>query len=46
VALHPGRWLREIEVEVTTLDRLITRYGEPSCVKIDVEGFEEGCSGA
>lgn len=34
-------WDREIEVEVTTLDALIARYGEPAFVKIDVEGFED-----
>ncbi len=34
-------WDRELEVEVTTLDDLIARYGEPAFVKIDVEGFED-----
>jgi FkbM family methyltransferase len=34
-------WDRELEVEVTTLDALIARYGEPAFVKIDVEGFED-----
>lgn len=34
-------WDREIEVEVTTLDALIARFGEPAFVKIDVEGFED-----
>ncbi len=34
-------WDRELEVEVTTLDQLIARYGEPAFVKIDVEGFED-----
>jgi len=33
-------WDDEVEVEVTTLDHLIERYGEPTFVKIDVEGFE------
>lgn len=33
-------WDREIEVEVTTLDDLISRFGGPRFVKIDVEGFE------
>jgi len=33
-------WDRAIEVPVTTLDRLIARYGRPAFVKIDVEGFE------
>jgi hypothetical protein len=30
----------ELEVEVTTLDRLIKRYGVPKFIKIDVEGYE------
>ena len=31
----------EVSVEVTTIDRLIERYGVPDYVKIDVEGYEE-----
>lgn len=34
------RWDREVEVEVTTLDALIARYGLPGLCKIDVEGME------
>lgn len=34
------RWDRAIEVDVTTLDELIARHGEPAFCKIDVEGFE------
>lgn len=34
------RWQDSCEVEATTLDWLIWRYGVPSFVKIDVEGFE------
>ena len=34
------RWNRSIEVTATTLDRLITRFGTPAFVKIDVEGAE------
>jgi FkbM family methyltransferase len=34
------RWNRQIEVETTTLDRLIVRYGAPKFVKIDCEGSE------
>ncbi|GIG88697.1 FkbM family methyltransferase [Plantactinospora endophytica] len=34
------RWDRAVEVEVTTLDRLIAAYGVPAFCKIDVEGFE------
>jgi len=33
-------WTKTIRVEVTTLDALIARHGEPSFIKIDVEGFE------
>ncbi|WP_181704258.1 FkbM family methyltransferase [Chthonobacter albigriseus] len=33
-------WDRAIEVDVTTLDRLIERYGRPRFIKIDVEGLE------
>jgi FkbM family methyltransferase len=34
------RWDREVTVEVTTLDALIARYGEPAFCKIDVEGYD------
>ena len=34
------RWNRGIEVDTTTLDRLITKFGAPAFVKIDVEGAE------
>lgn len=34
-------WDRALEVEVTTLDALIARFGVPAFVKIDVEGFED-----
>lgn len=33
-------WDKEVIVEVTTLDRLISDYGIPSFIKIDVEGYE------
>lgn len=33
-------WDHQVEVEVTTLDALIARHGEPAFVKIDVEGYE------
>jgi FkbM family methyltransferase len=43
-AREPGfggvRWNRLIEIDVTTLDLLITRWGVPAFVKIDVEGAE------
>jgi FkbM family methyltransferase len=34
------RWNAPVEVEATTLDRLIDGYGVPAFVKIDVEGGE------
>lgn len=34
-------WDREIEVRVTTLDRLIANHGVPAFTKVDVEGFED-----
>lgn len=34
------RWDEAMAVEVTTLDRLIARFGLPDFCKIDVEGFE------
>jgi FkbM family methyltransferase len=34
------RWDETVEVEVTTLDALISRHGVPRFCKIDVEGFE------
>jgi FkbM family methyltransferase len=35
-----NEWDRVITVEITTLDNLIAKFGRPSFVKIDVEGFE------
>lgn len=44
VRLEPGfesvRWSRGARVDVVTLQSLIERYGEPSFIKVDVEGFE------
>jgi hypothetical protein len=34
------QWNRLIEIETTTLDRLIERFGAPAFVKIDAEGSE------
>jgi len=34
------RWDSSVDVDVTTLDDLIARHGEPAFCKIDVEGFE------
>lgn len=36
-----GGGQQRINVPVTTLDKLIERFGRPSFIKIDVEGFEE-----
>jgi FkbM family methyltransferase len=33
-------WTRSVQVPITTLDAMIQRYGMPSFIKIDVEGFE------
>ncbi len=35
-----SNWDQKVEVEVTTLDRLINKHGAPKFIKIDVEGFE------
>jgi FkbM family methyltransferase len=37
--LKDARW-RDVEVNVTTMDELIRRFGIPAFTKIDVEGFE------
>jgi FkbM family methyltransferase len=34
------QWNRRVEIETTTLDRLVERFGVPAFVKIDVEGSE------
>jgi len=34
------KWNRRIEIDTTTLDRLIEQFGVPAFVKIDVEGSE------
>ena len=33
-------WGKTIDIEMTTLDRLIDKYGTPDFCKIDVEGYE------
>jgi hypothetical protein len=35
-----ANWNNKIEVEMTTLDEMIVKYGKPDFCKIDVEGFE------
>ncbi len=35
-----AEWNDKIEVEVTTLNELIVKYGKPDFCKIDVEGYE------
>jgi FkbM family methyltransferase len=39
-AIRRERWEDRVQVEATTLDRLIEEYGTPDFCKIDVEGFE------
>ena len=34
------RWNRSMEIDVTTIDALITRFGAPAFVKLDIEGSE------
>jgi len=36
-----GIWDKKLKIEVTTLDKLISEFGVPKLIKIDVEGFEE-----
>ncbi|HSC44506.1 MAG TPA: FkbM family methyltransferase [Candidatus Acidoferrum sp.] len=38
---YEGMWKREVTVPMVTLDSLIERYGMPTYIKIDVEGYEE-----
>ena len=33
-------WKEPITVDMTTLDALVSRFGEPAFIKIDVEGYE------
>jgi FkbM family methyltransferase len=33
-------WDKQVDVDVTTLDLLVEKYGQPHYCKIDVEGFE------
>jgi len=35
------RWIGSIQIQMTTLDSLIDKYGTPAFIKIDVEGFEK-----
>ncbi|MDA8532831.1 FkbM family methyltransferase [Candidatus Pelagibacter bacterium] len=35
-----SKWDEKIIVDITTLDELIKKFGEPKYIKIDVEGFE------
>ncbi len=36
-----AKWLESVEVDVVTLDQLAQRYGIPSFVKIDAEGYDD-----
>jgi FkbM family methyltransferase len=35
-----SEWKKVVKTEMTTLDKLISKYGKPSFIKIDVEGYE------
>jgi len=34
------KWTKTEQIQLTTLDKLISTYGQPKFIKIDVEGFE------
>jgi FkbM family methyltransferase len=36
-----AKWIGTLEVDVVTVDQLAARYGIPSFVKIDVEGYDD-----
>jgi FkbM family methyltransferase len=36
-----NKWNKTTEIQMTTLDNLIRKFGVPSFIKIDVEGFEK-----
>lgn len=40
-ALRDARWLGELEVDMVTVDQLADRYGVPTFLKIDVEGYDD-----
>ncbi len=35
-----SKWDKTLKIKTITLDKLISEYGQPSYIKIDVEGFE------
>lgn len=39
--LQDLQWLESLEVDVVTLDQLANRYGIPTFVKIDAEGYDD-----
>jgi FkbM family methyltransferase len=39
------RWNRSVDVEVTTIDALVERFGTPAFVKLDIEGGESAALG-
>jgi FkbM family methyltransferase len=39
--VRDAQWVGTVEVDLITLDQLAARYGVPSFVKIDVEGYED-----
>jgi FkbM family methyltransferase len=38
---YAGMWNRTLSVPMVTLDSLIRRFGSPSYIKVDVEGYED-----
>ena len=36
-----NKWSKTAEIQMTTLDNLISQFGVPAFIKIDVEGFEK-----
>jgi FkbM family methyltransferase len=48
-AADPGfarvRWNRRLDVDVTTIDALVERFGPPAFVKLDIEGAESAALG-
>ena len=44
--VNSGKWVKQVEVPMVTIDELVARHGMPRFLKLDVEGFElEALSG-
>ncbi|MBU0894643.1 MAG: FkbM family methyltransferase [Nanoarchaeota archaeon] len=41
ISKHTPNWEKRDKIEMTTLDKLIEKYGKPKFIKIDVEGYEK-----